>query len=178
MGCRGFGWLPALAASIAPADMRSSSASAIWDRALFPVHKNNTRADATARFVDGPGARVRAAALDAAHHLRSVAPPAGGEVDGVVAVAAVRRTMTGGHEPTIAELTQVVRHQALRLVDQLHQLPDGPIALHQLSQQPPPQRVRRQTHERRRVASSGTVCGGRLHTATVPQWQAIPIKPV
>ena len=42
-GCSGFGWLPALTASIAPADMRSSSASAICDRALFPVHKNNTR---------------------------------------------------------------------------------------------------------------------------------------
>ena len=42
LGCSGFGSLPALAASIVPADMRSSSASAIWDRALFPVHKNNT----------------------------------------------------------------------------------------------------------------------------------------
>ena len=73
---------------------------------------------------------------------------AGGEVDRVVAVAAVRRAATRRHQPAVAEQTQVVRHQALRLVDERHQLPHGPIALHQLSQQPPPHRVRCQPHER------------------------------
>ena len=37
----------------------------------------------------------------------------------------------------------------------VHQLADGPIAVHELVQQPPPQRVRRQPHERRRVAEPG-----------------------
>ena len=57
----------------------------------------------------------------------------------------------------------MVRHQALRLVDQHHQLPHRPIALHQFSQQSPPHRVRGQTHERRRAAA-GRRCWGWLHS--------------
>ena len=42
-GCSGFGWLPALNASTPPPACRSS-ASAIRERALLPVHRNSTRA--------------------------------------------------------------------------------------------------------------------------------------
>ena len=38
----GLGWLPALYASMTPPDRALASASAIWDRALLPVHRNNT----------------------------------------------------------------------------------------------------------------------------------------
>ena len=134
--------------------------------------------DANARSVDGSaGSRCepQRGMQRTARGLQRL--PAGGEVDGVVAVAAVRRTATRRHEPTVAELTQVVRHQALRLVDQHRQLPDGPIALHQLSQQPPPQRMRRQPHERRRVADRGTGCDGRLHRTNSTRRSRNPIKP-
>ena len=87
----------------------------------------------------------------------------GHQVDRVVAVAAVRRTTTRRHQPTITQQTQVVRHQALRLIDQHHQLPNGPIAAHQLSQQPPAQRMRRQTDERRRVTGRRTGFEARRH---------------
>ena len=166
-GCSGFGWLPALAASIAPADMCSSSASAIWDRALLPVHRNNTR-----RRRREPPRRARAGDAGARRRAGCSAPPAalqrfaaGDEVDGVVAVAAVRRAAASGHEAAVAEMAQVVRHQALRLVDQRHQLRHGPIAAHQLLQQPPTHRVRRQSHERRRVTDRGTSGDARLHAA-------------
>ena len=43
LGCRGLGWLPALAALTAPWDSRSQSASAICERALLPVHPNAVR---------------------------------------------------------------------------------------------------------------------------------------
>ena len=132
LGCSGFGWLPALAASIAPADMWSRSASAIWERALFPVHRNRTRrrrperrgrgaaraTPARARGRDGARRPPPAAARDSARgrSRSSVSRPIGR--------AAPRR-----HEPAVAELTQVVRHQALRLVDELRQLPHRPVAL-------------------------------------------------
>ena len=148
------GMAPALAAWIAPADIRSSSASAIWERALFPVHRNNTRRGPPGSWTGrGHGWEPQCGMQRTACVLQRQL--AGGQVDGVVGVAAVRRAPACGHEPTVAELTQVVRHQALRLVDQRRQLPDGAIALHQFSQQSPPHRVRRQTHERRRFIDSG-----------------------
>ena len=45
--------------------------------------------------------------------------PAAREVDAVVAVASVGRAPTHRHQPAVAQLAQVVRHQALRLVDEL-----------------------------------------------------------
>ena len=43
LGCSGLGRLPALAASTAPPDLCTASASAICERALLPVHRNSTR---------------------------------------------------------------------------------------------------------------------------------------
>jgi hypothetical protein len=73
------------------------------------------------------------------------------EVDGVVAVAAVGGAATREHEPTLTQLPQVVRHQALRLVNELRQLPHGPIALDQGVQQAPPQWMRDKLHEPRGI---------------------------
>ena len=87
---------------------------------------------------------------------------AGVEVDGVVAVAAICRAAVRGHESAFPEQTQVVRHQALRLVDQRHELPHRPIALHELAQQPPPQRVRGQPYEGWRGATP-RIGDGRRH---------------
>ncbi len=79
--------------------------------------------------------------------------PAGIEVDRVVAVATVGRAPMRRHQPTVAKQAQVIRHQILRLADERDQLLHGPIALHQLAQQPPTDRMRRQPHERRRFTS-------------------------
>ena len=58
---------------------------------------------------------------------------AGDEVDGVVAVAPVRRAPPRRHKSAIAEQTQVVGHQVLGLAEQQRQLLDRPIAAHQLA---------------------------------------------
>ena len=98
LGCSGFGWLPALTASIAPADMCSRSASAIWDRALLPVHRNNTRGRRRELPSSWTRRRLRRetqrGVQRAAGALQRLA--AGDEVDGVVAVAAVRRAAARG----------------------------------------------------------------------------------
>ena len=58
--------------------------------------------------------------------------PAVSQVDGVVAVPSIRGASTRAHEPSAAQLTQVVRHQALSLAEKLCQLPNGPVALREL----------------------------------------------
>ena len=74
-GCSDFGWLPALAASTDPADMCSSSASAIWDRALLPVHRNSTRGRRRELRARGhSAAQPRDATTGAAHRPRLAAP--------------------------------------------------------------------------------------------------------
>ena len=80
---------------------------------------------------------------------------AGDEVDACSSCrgrsAELRRADTS---PPSRSQAQVVRDQALRFVDQRRQLRHGPIAAHELLQQPPPHRVRRQAHERRRLPHS------------------------
>ena len=147
------------------ADIRSSSASAIWDRALFPVHRNSTRG----RRRDRPGGagrapRTRVRALDAARGRAAECDAAGGEIDRVVAVAPVGRASARRHESSVAEQAQVVRHQVLGLVEQDRQLLDGPVALHQLSHQAPPQRMRGQPQEHGRPVGFGPGCGDQLHS--------------
>ena len=70
---------------------RSSSASAICERALFPVHRNSTRPAPDRRAwsaIGGAGASRNAGMQRAARGLQLV--PARGEIDRVVAVAADR----------------------------------------------------------------------------------------
>jgi hypothetical protein len=90
------------------------------------------------------------------------------EIDAVVAVPMIGRAGTPGYQLAGSQLTQVVRHQALRLVEQLHQLPDRTIAVHQLPQQPPPNGVRDELQEPRRIHAPPTGHDGLRHTRTVP----------
>jgi hypothetical protein len=85
------------------------------------------------------------------------------EVDRVVAVPSIGRTATREHKPTSAQLTQMVRDQALPLAEELRQLPHGPITRHQLLQQPPPNRMRNQLQEGRRIARTGRRAQRRFH---------------
>src|SRR5215208_2294235 len=90
------------------------------------------------------------------------------EVDAVVAVAAIGRATTSGHQLAGSQLTQVVRHQALGLVEQLDQLPDRTIAVHQLPQQPPPNGVGDKLQDPRRIRASPTGHDRLRHTRTLP----------
>ena len=76
------------------------------------------------------------------------------EIADVVGVAAVRRAATPEHHPLRAQPTQVIGDQALRLPHQRAQLPDPPIAVRQLGQQPPPQRMTHQSEKARRSRST------------------------
>jgi hypothetical protein len=63
----------------------------------------------------------------------------------------------------------MIGDQALRLVDQLGQLPHGSIALSELLQEPPPHRMSDQSDERRRVAGFlGDRDDTGLHVLTIP----------
>ena len=80
-GCTGLGWLPALNARTQPAERARASASASWDRALLPVHRNRTVDGAAAApgwawpglaVAAGPGcSALPAPASDCAHRARS-----------------------------------------------------------------------------------------------------------
>ena len=115
-GCSGFGLLPADAASTAPSDIRTSSASAICERALFPVHRKSTRRRRRDRSL------TRACRRRCRHepqggvqrrtaHLEQLAAPL--QIDGVVAVTSIRGAVTTAHDSSAAELRQVVGHQVL-----------------------------------------------------------------
>jgi hypothetical protein len=104
--------------------------------------------------------------------------PAARQVDGVVAVPSIGRALTRAHEPVSAQLTQVVRHQALPLAEELCQLPHGPVAVHELPQQPPTNRVCRQPQEPGCIIGRPRGAGGAFHdhhrTQTNPV-RSIPI---
>jgi hypothetical protein len=75
--------------------------------------------------------------------------PAPGEIDRVVTVPSIRRAATRAHKPARAQLTQVVRHQALLLAEELRQLANRAVAANELAQQQPPQWMRQKSHEPR-----------------------------
>ena len=107
LACNGFGLLPALSARIAPADMCSRSASAICERALFPVHRNKTRCRRPDRLAGAsrhgrwPG---RATARDGARHP-PLAAALGSERDR-------SRSSGRGRPPSCAAPTRARRHAA------------------------------------------------------------------
>ena len=100
----------------------SSSASAICERALLPVHRNSTRG---ARA--GAGASAPAAAPDAVPGAARRRPPTSSvravrEVERVVGVAPVGGAAPHRHQAVVAQPPEVVRDQALRPPDQRAQL--------------------------------------------------------
>ncbi len=149
-GCSGLGWLPALAAVTAPPDSCPASASAICERALLPVHRKSTRADATrgSRPARGRGVGPRPGCSDTPALGQQLA--AARQIEDVVGVAAVGRAAAHRDETAVAQLAQVIRDEALAPARQRAQLADAPIAARQLAQQAPPQRVPRQPQKRRR----------------------------
>jgi len=72
---------------------------------------------------------------------------AGGEIDGVVRVAPVRRATAREHESSVAKLAEVIGDETLGLIDELGQFRHGPVAADQLAQQSPANVVRSQPHE-------------------------------
>ncbi len=99
-----FGLLPALHARTAPCDRRSTSASAICERELFPVQRKSTRSG-----------RVGGASLAANAPVAAKSVAVALEVEPVVGVAAVERAAVRGDEAARAEEAQVVRDEVLRL---------------------------------------------------------------
>ena len=79
--------------------------------------------------------------LSAAHQLQHV-----------VRVTAVGEAAPRRHQTAIAQLTQVIRDEALTLPSQLAQLAHTPIAARELAQQPPAQRMARKPQKWRRAA--------------------------
>ena len=75
--------------------------------------------------------------------------PAAGEVEHVVAVAAIRRAAPPRQEPRHPQTSEVVGDQALLAPYQRAQLTDPSIAVGELGEELPAQRVGRQTQELR-----------------------------
>ena len=75
--------------------------------------------------------------------------PAASEIDAVVAVAPVGGAAVHGEQLPGSQLTQVVRHEALRFSEQLRQLPDRAITVDQLLQEPPSKGMPRKLQEPR-----------------------------
>jgi hypothetical protein len=73
--------------------------------------------------------------------------PAPSEIDRVVTVPPIGRAATRAHKAARAQLTQVVRHQALRLAEEVRQFTNRAVAVHELAQQTPPQGIRQKSHE-------------------------------
>src|SRR5690242_16783527 len=71
------------------------------------------------------------------------------EVEHVVRIAPVGGAAPRGDQPALAELAQVVRDQALAPARSLAQLADTEVALCELAQEPPPQRVAGELQEPR-----------------------------
>ena len=130
-----------------PGDRCSRSASAICERALLPVHRNKHPRPAARPVARGTGDSAEPQRRDGTPRPPRAAVPTTSEIDRVVAVTAVGGAATREHEPAVTEQTEVVRDQALRLADQLRQLPHRPIALGQRLQQPPAHGMRHEPHE-------------------------------
>lgn len=73
------------------------------------------------------------------------------EVEGGVAVPSISRAAPGAHDAACPEPTEVVRHQALPLAEELRQLANHAVAAHELVKDAPSQGMRQQSHEVRRT---------------------------
>ena len=77
--------------------------------------------------------------------------PAAEQIGPVVDVATVSRASAGADDAGMAELSQVVGDQVLRLPDELHELADTAIAATELADQLPSQRIAEQPEDLRRL---------------------------
>ena len=75
---------------------------------------------------------------------------AAGEIEDVVAVAPVGGAAVAADEAAVAQAAQVVGDEVLRPARELAQLADPAVALGQLAQQPPAERVAGEAEELRR----------------------------
>ncbi len=81
---------------------------------------------------------------------------AAGEIEHVVAVAPVGGAAVAADETAVAQAAQVVGDQVLRAARELAQLADPAVALRQLAQQPPAERVAGEAEELRRCGRGAT----------------------
>lgn len=89
------------------------------------------------------------------------------EVDRVIAGAAVRRAALQSNESPISQMREVVRHEALGRTQQRRQLSHRSIATRQLDEQPPPNRVARESQERWQPGHRVACPAGDAHSTTV-----------
>ena len=87
------------------------------------------------------------------------------EIDRVVAVAGIGRAAVRAHKATVPELSQVVRHQVLWLVDQIGEFPNRAVALDQCFEETPAQGMGGEGEESRRPS--------RRHAGNLPAAHAI-----
>ena len=100
---------------------------------------------------------------DAGHRPQPAAPPGSGEIDGVVAVAAVRRTATGGHSPPSRSDASGTRPgSGARRPAGSAPAPLGRSA--PVPQQPPPKRI-----AAKRTNDGGWSAAGRARSAAPPR---------
>jgi hypothetical protein len=85
------------------------------------------------------------------------------EIDAVVAVSPIRRTVSHRHELASSQLTKVIRQQALRCLEPLSQLRDRPVAADEFLQQPPADRMSHQPQNPRWIGTARPIQHGALH---------------
>ena len=155
LGCSDLGWLPALAALTVPADKCSMRASAIWERALFPVHRNNTRGvDTRAAIVlGGRRGQPKPRMQRGAGRGQQIAEAR--DVDCVIRVATIRRAAVRRDQAGVTQFPEMVRDEVLGLTRPVRQLVHHQIAAGQFAEQLPPQRMPRKLQELRWGESPG-----------------------
>ena len=115
---------------------RSSSASAICERALLPVQRKQTRVTRPVGVaVGGPGSGTERGVQRSGRGSQQGAHAI--ELEAVVEVTTVRGAAARGDELTGAQLAEVVGREALRQAERGGQLADAPIAGRERLQQAP-----------------------------------------
>ena len=132
-------WRAAGSAPLRSASARCSRCTETAPAPLSPAHQVRGRG-----WLSEPQPRVQGGARPGQQLTAAI------EIEHVIGVAPVRRAATTQHHPLCPQAREVVRDQALRLGDQRAQLPDTPIAVRELANQPPPHRMRHQRQKARR----------------------------
>ena len=151
-----------------PPTSASSNASAICDRALFPVQRNKTRCRRRRRPRPARRRRCRhePQRRDAARHRPPAAAPHSAPGRPRSSCPVHRPSCDARTRARRSQLTQVVRHQALPLAEQLGQLPHRPVAVRRApaaAANEPDARPAAGTAASRRPQDSTSRCGARHH---------------